>query len=78
MEIFKRENIANSLHNKIESMCFSCGKTVDKLEILILKCKCQFCNDCLKNQLENSTQGYRVLNIYEKRKDNNKNDILIL
>ena len=60
-------NIATHLSYYGGSLCVLCKKNVDDNSILLMKCGCQFCEECLMNNLQAATNGYIYQNKFEKK-----------
>ena len=67
-EIYNNKyNMLNSIYNVLENMCFYCEKNFDKNELILMKCNCKFCKNCLYKKIDEYTNCYRLLNVYEKK-----------
>ena len=51
--------------NNIQNLCYKC-KLIN-VEILKLKCGCQYCKSCLLEEINKLTNNYIILNGYEKK-----------
>ena len=60
-------NIATHLSYYTGTLCVLCKKNVDDNNILLMKCGCQFCEECLMNNLQAATNGYIYQNKFEKK-----------
>ena len=58
------KSILDELYDIILKICFNCYNISDS--IIILNCKCQFCQNCLESFIDKSTDNYKILNEFEK------------
>lgn len=59
-------NISNYLLNLSKTLCTQCSKVFEENFILVMKCQCQFCRDCLTSNLHAATNGEMLQNKFEK------------
>ena len=60
-------NIAQYLLELMKGLCAQCGKnTASSNDIIIMKCQCQFCKECLMQNLQAATNGEMLLNKFER------------
>ena len=59
-----KKSILDELYDIILKLCFNCHNISDS--IIRLKCKCQFCQNCLESFIDKSTDNYKILNEFEK------------
>ena len=69
IELIEISNIINSIQKKFEgNVCSKCKETKNVTELDELNCGCLFCQKCLEELLLTITRGYKVLNVFEKKK----------
>ena len=66
IEIKEEYNMINYLQQKLSVMCSRCKEFFTKRNLNNLKCKCILCDKCLNDMIIQTTNGKKILNIYEK------------
>ena len=59
-------NMINYLQQKLSVMCSKCKNFFAKKNLNNLKCKCLLCDKCLNEMIIQTTNGKKILNVYEK------------
>ena len=60
-------NISQYLLELMKGLCAQCGKnSASSSDIIVMKCQCQFCKECLMQNLQAATNGEMLLNKFER------------
>ena len=66
IEVKEEYNMINYLQQKLSVECSKCKNFFTKRNLNNLKCKCLLCDNCLDEMIIQTTNGKKILNVYEK------------